>query len=969
VTNSKRSEHKTATHRTSTSDRNLLRLTAALSTAIIVTVCWTAAYEASTTSSEGADSWLTNRSYGSATMADDRKDDSLSLASWIAAAASSDLERLAVDSHAEAVPSRHERADRISTSHSSESSLTGVQAAGSQFKPGPTETPANLPGTLVAPFASGSATMIDSGQTPVRTLSIPVLIQEALDPDAQGVDRIDSVATFGLPIPEGRVFEVFGRPALAVLGSNVWQFRSLDYWDDGSVRWALVDVSTDVAAGQIQSNLTVVEGSGATVGQPIASASADGKSFVLDSGPLKATILRSRFNLLYHVLVDNKLMLGPTYGPSLYGLTTGGDILVPGPTTEVILEENGPARAVVRADGPLVDSLGNEIIDFTCRITARAGSRDLEVTVTVRNASQDRPLHSQVEAIEIVCRTKPGADTFVTLPQHTGVDFTMPMPPGKHIYSHQAQSDASTSGLGSTLWLPHIPVADENDKKNLAQQGYRIVSNGHTIHPLGDVTEWPELGWLNLSGSKGGVTVSIKDMPYLWPASLEASGQGLITAGLWTARNPAPYTFVFQQHESRTALFSFDTDNSTDPQDVARRLHAPLTGRAADYGYYDDVKVLPYRLLTLEEHEEAYALMGIDHSVEAKHPKHHVTRFLYKGTSGGPNNSPGIETGLAGEWLRHGFGGSFRKAMDLALWKSEWQIKRSDNFIQADVPDVLNDELPHTVGHEGDDEHRYRGGMILAYYLTGDERIKEALYDEAEVLATVSLWPHERSMYQTLRAMARVAEFTHDDSLTDLLRDRMDYISQPTVDIYTETSGYGWETDPNDGNRRYFANSTQNQNEKPPGENFQARGFISASLGPVAFYIAARHLAAEDPSDPRVEAATGRLTDLAFWTYNELYPWFDDPADRHIVYSYAITLKQATVWEKWDYHPILTGMAQAYQYTGDSNYLQRGVHQIEAHQAHDSGPFDDNLYLLDSRLDAQHFFAVYREWALQQPGV
>jgi hypothetical protein len=955
----KRPKNKIATLRTNTSCRQLMCLGASLSAAVIGTFGWAVLHETRFNHSDGGNIHA---------FVDGRGKYARASASSIGPAANAALEVLTIDARPGSVSGGEPTAPGAANNgHSAHASDGGSQTAGPAFKPGPAGQPAGQPGTLGSPFAAGGATLSDAAQVPAVPLSIPVLIQEALDPDDQGVDRMDSVATFGLPLPRGKVFEVYGRPELAVLGSMVWQFRSLDFWDDGSVRWALVDVSSDVAAGQIQSNLKVVAGPGASGGKNIARATPDGKAFVLNSGPLKATILREGFNLLYNVHVDEELMLGPTLGPSFYGLTTGGDILLPGPTTVVSIEENGPARAVVRADGPLVDSLGNEVIDFTCRITARDDSRDLEVTVTVRNASKNRPLHTQVEAIEIVCRTRTGNDRSVTLPRHTGIDFSMPLPPGTNIFTHQAQTDAATDGPGSTLWLPHIPYVDENDKKTLSEQGYRIVSNGNTIHPNGDVTEWPELGWINLSGSGGAVTVTIKNMPYLWPATLEASGRGLVTAGLWTARNSVPYTFVFQQHESRTVLFSFDSDNSADPLDAARRLDAPLTGRAADYGYYDDTKVFPYRLLTLDEHAEAYALMGIDHTVEVQHPALEVTRYLYKGTTGGSNNSPGIETGLAGEWLRHGFGGSFQRAIDLALWKSEWQIKRSDDFVEQDAPQVLNDALPHTEGHQGDDEHRYRGGMTLAYYLTGDERIKDALYDEAEVLATVSLWAHERSMYQTLRAMARVAEFTHDQSLTQLLRERMDFVSPQTLDIYTETSGYGWETDPNDGNRRYFAFSGQGQNEKPPGENFQARGFISASLGPVAFHMAARHLAAVDPTDPRIDAATGRLTDLAFWTYNELFPWFADPADRQIVYSYAITLQEVTVWEKYDFHPILTGMAQAYEYTGDSNYLQRGVQQIEAHQAHDNGPFDNNLHLLDSRLDAQHFFAVYREWALQQP--
>lgn len=799
------------------------------------------------------------------------------------------------------------------------------------------------------------------GATPVN---VPVLIQEALDPDDQGADRIDGIATFGLPFPRGQVFENGGRPALAVNGSDTWQFRTLDTWDDDSVRWALVDLSADVLAGQTLPGLTVVNGPGQNTAPALARANPNGQTFDLDTGPLQASILRNNFNLLYFVRVDGKMMLGPTFGPSFYGLSAGGAYLRPGQSTKVTIEENGPARAVIRADGPLVDGAGNTAIDFTCRITARAKSRELEVTVTVRNASKDRPAHAQVERIELVVRSRPGANRYVTVPQHTGSVYGKPLPPGKHIYFYQGQTDAKMDGIGSGKWLPHIPIANPSDKSTLVDQGYAIVSKWQTIQALGDVTQWPKLGWLDMNGSKGGVTASIKNMPYLFPAALEASGHGLVTLGLWTTRNSVPYTFVYQQHESRTAMLSFHGPTDGDPDAAARRLRAPLTGRAANYKVYDSAGVLPYKLLTLAEHAQAYTMMGITHQVQAIHPKRQVERFLYKGTTGGTNNSPGIETDLAGLWLRHGYGGAFHNAMDLALWKSEWQVKRSDGFLDQNTPAVTNDSLPHTDGHQGDDEHRYRGGMALAYYLTGDERIRDALYDEAEVLQSVSLWPHERSMYQTLRAISRVAEFTHDPSLTQLLQARMDYISPPTLDIYTETSGYGWETTPFVGGRRYYVFSSQNKSEKPPGENFQTRGFISASLGPTAFFMAARHLASIDPTDPHVLAARGRLTDLAYWTYNELFPWFPDPADRQLVYSYAVTLKQVTVWEKWDFHPILTGMAEAYMITGNSAFLQRGVQQIEAHQAHDNGPFADNLYLLDSRLDAQHFFAVYRDWVL-----
>ena len=43
------------------------------------------------------------------------------------------------------------------------------------------------------------------------------------------------------------------------------------------------------------------------------------------------------------------------------------------------------------------------------------------------------------------------------------------------------------------------------------------------------------------------------------------------------------------------------------------------------------------------------------------------------------------------------------------------------------VAGAANNQLPHSTGFQGDDEHRYREGIIDAYWLTGDERFKEAI--------------------------------------------------------------------------------------------------------------------------------------------------------------------------------------------------------------------------------------------------
>ena len=55
----------------------------------------------------------------------------------------------------------------------------------------------------------------------------------------------------------------------------------------------------------------------------------------------------------------------------------------------------GPMVARQRPDGSFV-------VDFTCRMAFVLGSRDVEVSFTLRNANIQRPRHLQLESIDLV---------------------------------------------------------------------------------------------------------------------------------------------------------------------------------------------------------------------------------------------------------------------------------------------------------------------------------------------------------------------------------------------------------------------------------------------------------------------------------------------------------------------------------------------------------------------------------------
>ena len=111
----------------------------------------------------------------------------------------------------------------------------------------------------------GDATLATLVVTPARASNHPLF------------QTTSTTATFGIPIPQDwGVGEVGGRPALGIVGSSRWQFRTLDQWPDGSVRWALVDIATTVGTGQPAPLYDLVPGDGVATTPDIGRVTAPG---------------------------------------------------------------------------------------------------------------------------------------------------------------------------------------------------------------------------------------------------------------------------------------------------------------------------------------------------------------------------------------------------------------------------------------------------------------------------------------------------------------------------------------------------------------------------------------------------------------------------------------------------------------------------------------------------------------------
>ena len=202
--------------------------------------------------------------------------------------------------------------------------------------------------------------------------------------------------TAGVPFPRG----VLGDAAhvrLTRSGKEVLaQVKPTGAWSDGSVKWVLVTLMTDVpAAGQTKYTLEF----GRRVAREVTQepmARREGDRVLVDTGALRFAIDSHGqiVNLAHDANADgtyseNERLLAPGAAcASILVDSTGATYRTSAGSAEVKIEENGPLRAVIKTVGNLSDGAGKQSFRVEQRIEAYRGAPFLRVHHTFVN---DRP--------------------------------------------------------------------------------------------------------------------------------------------------------------------------------------------------------------------------------------------------------------------------------------------------------------------------------------------------------------------------------------------------------------------------------------------------------------------------------------------------------------------------------------------------------------------------------------------------
>lgn len=600
---------------------------------------------------------------------------------------------------------------------------------------------------LAAVAGLAIVTVLQSDQpAQVQTVSVPITLEELLPSGTSGWNRTNAVATFGVPLPQDA--NITNVNQLGLTSATAAQFREIRRWPNGSLQWVLVDAFVPTLAAGQHVDVSLTNGSGSF---PAGNLAADGSTISVNTGTAQFVIRKSGFNVLDSATANARQFL--TTGPKdgIWSLDDTGKRYTSAndPAPVVRIDENGPVRTVIRADGTLTAADGTKHFDYTLRMHFTRSSARVKLDLTVRNA----------ESTDLGKKLVSGLGVQIPTNLTTSPQYTLPT------------NDATFSGpLGSdtaTLFQAFAKNAIEGDYGSMVapsigtQTGVEVKLGATVLHALGSDQDW-STGWARLSdGTGAAVTVAVNHLSEFWPGGFELAPNGTADLQLYSPSNAAnPLSFTWGAHDTRTLAVDFASAAPPAGDLTLAAVQYPLFGRASDYAYYGTTGAIfgATRLVTEAEYDQFIAATDADFgdvqcrslrdTMLAAENIATVWRAKDWGKTGGPNQLDKSVVYFL-DYLRTGKGGMFLRAYEESRYKADQAAVHCDDCdLQATWPTTNPNNWPwgdKTGGFNGggvsgntlesNRNHSHWPSMLVAWMLTGEQTFYDDTRDMADYLA------------------------------------------------------------------------------------------------------------------------------------------------------------------------------------------------------------------------------------------
>jgi len=345
---------------------------------------------------------------------------------------------------------------------------------------------------------------------------LPLTIKEKA-----GLDWRNHPVTVGIPVPRGekglknppRLLDPWGRevPTQAVQ-AGTWP-------QEGTPRWWLLTFPASVNKNDsISYRLVAGDRLPSLPSNPLEIRETP-EGVTVDTGNICLEI-RADEPLFHRVWFDasgrrnydeNNLVLKP--GMEEVGLRIGQEVFQAKSASPaaIILEEQGPVKAVIKIEGDLCCGEGNKEFTYTCRVEAYAGTPFLQIDLTLVNAGRG-------EWAEV---------------EEAWIEFSLP--------GEGKQKWEATFGSGEDTPV-NVVLEPEDEAWVAASSRAEIEWGGKVTSPLRQQERRAtSLGWADLTGKALGAAVGIEGFWPQYPKRLCLSGEGKIRAELVPPGSPVKW--------------------------------------------------------------------------------------------------------------------------------------------------------------------------------------------------------------------------------------------------------------------------------------------------------------------------------------------------------------------------------------------------------------------------------------------
>ncbi len=742
-------------------------------------------------------------------------------------------------------------------------------------------------------------------------INMPLYIEELLPPNTPGHSRTNAPVTFGIPLAEGLGISSVNQ--LALQESNEVQFRVLDRWSNGDIRWLLIDTQVSSLPDRI-TELHLVNGSGPTVGAPLAS---DFGSYIkINTGAAEFAIKKANFNFVDEVTAGGNTIVATHSGGGISGIDQNGAVYLSSLDNSSIskIEENGTLRAVILSQGSIKNQAGNSLINYTLRFHFYKNHSWFKVYTTLRNAEENNLNPVYFNSFEIIIPYALAGSKSVKFGTNKGV-FQADLGAGD-TYIYQALADENMLGLPDGNYLSSWPLPE-------SETGFDLKISGRTINSLGSKND-RSLGWTSVYSSTNSIHIGCRWMSEYWPSGFEFKNNDEISIELYSKRNSKKnLKFAWGAHDTREIAIGFDISD----EDFFYNLYYPLNGKT-DFSAYVKSGVIYGENVLVDQSTETKFRNSLGNSDMINDRRPMAVRWWYWPTTGEYNI---IERSLLDiiRYLRDDMSGRYLFSELWVNFISDCGVRHSDGFDMSTITlpsDYYNMNTGSVINFPPLDgaHNQHWTSMPLYYYLTGDERVKEAIYDYGENLYDSweldnYNWTDMRVWSRLFRNLAFIYEFTRSQKAKSSL-DRMINTLLYTYDDPNNHQQHGRNLE------RGFIWIRATENHTPR----HTHTFFLSTIHCEAVYQVMRILPV---SDPRKEELKDYLTGLSQFIFNEMY---GERNNGNVLYDYGYPdpyyLDQVNDFNQGGYlNPgILLPMQSSriavlgYKYTAEDKYLDLG---------------------------------------------